>query len=112
LSAHLPSLSCRFSYSRRAVAKLEAYLISLTSNETPPALDVVVMKNGSIAYSKAFGLADGPTHKVAKPDDVYHYWSVTKLFTATAIMQLVDDQRLSLDDLITKYLPEFRTTLK
>jgi D-alanyl-D-alanine carboxypeptidase len=93
------------------VAKLETYFSALTANETPPSLDVVVMKNGAIVYSKAFGMSDGPTRKTAKPDDVYHYWSVTKLFTATAILQLVDDHRLALDDPVTKYLPEFRTAL-
>jgi D-alanyl-D-alanine carboxypeptidase len=93
------------------VNKLDKYLSTLTANETPPSLDVVVMKNGSIIYSKAHGLSDGPSRKAAKPDDVYHFWSVTKLFTATAIMQLVDDHWLFLDDPVTKYLPEFRTTL-
>jgi D-alanyl-D-alanine carboxypeptidase len=93
------------------VTKLDAYLGALTANATPPALDIVVMKNGSIVYSRAFGVADGPKRKAAKPDDVYHYWSVTKLFTATAVMQLVEDHKLSLNDPITKYLPEFRTTL-
>ena len=94
-----------------SAAELEAYLNTLTANETPPALDVVVMKNGSIVYSKAFGVSDGPSQKMAKSDDVYHYWSVTKLFTATAIMQLADDHKLALDDPVTKYLHEFRTSL-
>ena len=95
----------------RSATELEAYLNTLTANETPPALDVVVMKNGSVVYSKAFGVSDGPTRKITKSDDVYHYWSVTKLFTATAVMQLVDDHKLALDDYVTKYLHEFRTSL-
>jgi CubicO group peptidase (beta-lactamase class C family) len=94
------------------VAGLETYLKTLTANETPPSLDIVVMKSGSVVYAKAFGLSDGPSQRMAKPDDVYHFWSVTKLFTATAIMQLAEDNKISLDDPVTKYLPEFRTTVR
>jgi D-alanyl-D-alanine carboxypeptidase len=90
--------------------KLDAFLAAITGNETPPAIDVVVMKDGNVVYSKAFGHADGPGGRAASPGDVYHYWSVTKLFTATAIMQLAEDGKLRLDDPVTKYLPDFRTT--
>ena len=95
-----------------SVDKLEAYLGALTAHETPPALDIVVLKHGAIAYSKAFGLADGPSPKPATPDGIYHFWSVTKLFTATAVMQLVEDGKLNLDDPVTKYLPGYSTISK
>ncbi len=95
-----------------SVEKLESYLTELTAHETPPALDIVVIQNGVVAYSKAFGATDGPSHKLATPDGVYHYWSVTKLFTATAIMQLVEDGKLRLDDPVTKYVPAFSTRNK
>ena len=95
-----------------SVDKLEAYLGTLTAHETPPALDIVVLKHGAIVYSKAFGLADGPPRRAATPDGIYHFWSVTKLFTATAVMQLVEDGKLNLDDPVTKYLPSFSTISK
>ncbi len=89
------------------VAELDAYLESLTANETPPAIAVTVLKNGETVYSKAFGAADA-SGKPATPNSVFHFWSVTKLFTATAILQLVEDGKLALDDPVTKYLPEFQ----
>jgi D-alanyl-D-alanine carboxypeptidase len=95
--------------SLQTVAGLDAYLQSLTANETPPALDLVVMKDGAIAYSKAFGVADGIRRTPATTDGIYRYWSVTKLFTATAVMQLAEDGKLALDDQVTKYLPGFQT---
>ena len=94
------------------VDRLEAYFRALTLHETPPALDIVVMKNGAVVYSKAFGVTDSRTKTPAAPDGVYHYWSVTKLFTATAIMQLVEDGKLGLDDPVSMYLPAFTTVTK
>ena len=91
------------------VAKLETYFKALTFNETPPALDIVVMKGDTVVYSMAFGSPDGVSGKPAVPTCVYHYWSVTKLFTATAILQLAEGGKLSLDDFVTKYLPDFKT---
>jgi D-alanyl-D-alanine carboxypeptidase len=95
-----------------SVEKLEAYLGALVENETPPALDVTVVKDGTLAYSKAFGQADGPAGIPATPDTVYHFWSATKLFTATAIMQLVEDGKVALDDPLTRYLPDFATVYR
>ena len=58
---------------------------------------------------KAFGVADGPASRPATTPAVYHFWSVTKLFTATAVMQLVEDGKIGLDDPVTKYLPASAT---
>jgi len=91
------------------VAALDAYFRALTDHETPPALDIVVVKDGQVAYRRSFGLADRVAQRPAAPDGVYHFWSVTKLFTATAVMQLVEDGRLRLDDPVTKYVPAFST---
>lgn len=43
---------------------------------------------------------------------VYHWRSVTKLFTATAIMQLAEDGKFGLDDPVSRYLPAFTTMVK
>lgn len=89
------------------VAELEAYLQKLTAAGNPPALSLAVVKDGQTVYSRAFGLADGPARVAASPDTVYHWWSATKMFTATAIFQLRENGRLDLDDPVTDYLPWF-----
>jgi len=94
-----------------SIDRLEAYLSALTRNETPPAISVTVARDGRIIWSKAFGIADAPAGRSATPESVYHFWSVTKLFTATAIMQLVEAGIVGLDDPVSKYLPQFRTRL-
>lgn len=93
-----------------SVTELEAYLNQLTASGNPPGLSVVVVKDGDIIYNNAFGLADGPRKIKATPDTVYHWWSMTKIPTAIAIMQLQEQGKLSLDDEVTKHLPWFEVT--
>jgi D-alanyl-D-alanine carboxypeptidase len=87
---------------------LEAYLDQLTSSGNPPGLSVVVVKDGEMVYNKAFGYADGPRRIKAAPDTIYHWWSMTKIPTAIAVMQLQEQGKLDLDDQVTKYLPWFK----
>ncbi len=90
-----------------SVTELEAYLNQLTASGNPPGLSVVVVKDGEIVYNNAFGLADGPRKIKATPETIYHWWSMTKIPTAIAIMQLQEQGKLSLDDEVTKHLPWF-----
>jgi CubicO group peptidase (beta-lactamase class C family) len=90
-----------------AVSELESYFNRLTDSGTPPGLSVVVVKNGQILYNSAFGYADKPLSIKATPDTVYHWWSMTKIPTAIAIMQLQEQGELILDDAVTNYLPWF-----
>ena len=89
------------------VAELESYLNQLIESGNPPGLSVVV-KNGVIVYNRAFGYADAPRGITATPDTVYHWWSMTKIPTAMAIMQLQEQGKLNLDDSVIKYLPWFQ----
>ncbi|HLO14561.1 MAG TPA: serine hydrolase domain-containing protein [Anaerolineales bacterium] len=90
------------------VAALESYLNDLVDSGTPPGLSVVVVKDGEIVYDKAFGFADGPRNVKATSDTVYHWWSMTKIPTAIAIMQLQEQGKLNIDDDVTEYLPWFK----
>lgn len=94
------------------VSEIDEYLKSITDNQTPPAIAITVLKKGKTVYAKAFGYADWPEKKPAHIDIIYPWWSVTKLFTATAIMQLYEKGNLSLDDPLKKYIPGFEVTGK
>jgi len=89
------------------VADLESYLNQLTASGNPPGLSVVVVYNGSIVYNHAFGYGDGPRNLKATPETVYHWWSMTKIPTAIAVMQLQEQGKLNLDDEVTKHLSWF-----
>src|SRR5688572_30086540 len=87
--------------------ELESYLNRLVASGNPPGLSVVVVKDGEVVYENAFGFADGPRHSKATPETVYHWWSMTKIPTAVAIMQLHEQGKLDLEDVVTKHLPWF-----
>ena len=87
--------------------ELEAYLNRLVASGNPPGLSVVVVRDSEIVYNNAFGLADGPRQIKATPETVYHWWSMTKIPTAIAVMQLQEQGKLDLDDVVTKHLPWF-----
>jgi CubicO group peptidase (beta-lactamase class C family) len=88
-------------------AELEAYFDRLVESSDPPGLSAVVVKNGRIAYNRAFGLANGPRSIAAVPDTVYHWWSLTKIPTAISVLQLQEKGLLTIGDRVVKYLPWF-----
>ena len=74
-----------------------------------PAVQIAVSERGHIIYSAAFGLSDREAATAATPQSVLQIGSVTKQFTAAAILRLAERGALTLDDRIEKYVPEFNT---
>src|SRR5262245_9750264 len=64
---------------------------------------VLVEKDGETVLSKGYGLADRRTGKANEPDTIHDIGSLTKQFTATAILRLEQDKKLSVTDPISKY---------
>jgi len=74
-----------------------------------PGFAAAVAQEGAEVYAEGFGEREIGTGALVTPDTVFGVASVTKSFTALAIMQLAEAGRLSVDDPVTRYLPEFRT---
>jgi CubicO group peptidase (beta-lactamase class C family) len=77
-----------------------------------PGVAVGVYSRGKILLTKGYGLANIELNVPVKPETVFESGSVGKQFTATAIMMLAQDGKLSLDDSITKYFPDAPQTWK
>ena len=65
----------------------------------------VVVSQGKIVFTGAFGMSDLQGHVSALPETLYHIGPLTELLTAVAVMQLVEQHKLSLDDTLAKYVP-------
>ena len=72
-----------------------------------PAVQIAVSHHGNVIYSEAFGVVDKASETAATPRSVLQIASVTKQYTAAAILRLADRGALTLDDPIEKFLPEF-----
>jgi CubicO group peptidase (beta-lactamase class C family) len=68
---------------------------------------VLVIKDGTVLLKKAYGLADYEWQINNTVDTKFQLASVTKQFTATAILQLVDRGQLSLQDKLSKFFPDY-----
>lgn len=72
---------------------------------------VLVARDGKVVYRRAAGLADREAGRPMREDAVFRFSSVTKPFVSVAVMKLVEDGKLRLDDPVTRWLPDFRPKL-
>src|SRR5215213_6003569 len=72
-----------------------------------PGCAVGVSLNGESVFEKAFGLAEMEHNIPNTPQTIFESGSVAKQFTAAAIVLLAQDGKLSIDDPVKKYIPEF-----
>ncbi len=70
-----------------------------------PGASVVVVRDGRVLFEKAYGLADVDSGVRATPRTDYRLASLSKEFTATAVMLLADEGKLSFDDPVSRWLP-------
>ena len=72
-----------------------------------PAVQIAVSHGDDVIYAQAFGMSDRETATAATPRSVMQIGSITKQFTAAAILRLAERGALSVDDRIEKFVPEF-----
>jgi CubicO group peptidase (beta-lactamase class C family) len=71
-----------------------------------PGLAILVYQPGKLLFKKGYGLANLPKQTAVTPQTMFELASVSKTFTATAVLILHDRGKLSVDDDVRKYLPE------
>ena len=72
-----------------------------------PGLVTVVAKDGKVVHFEAFGKRDVARDKPMTKDTIFRMYSMTKPVTGAAVMILVQEEKLSVDDHLSKYIPEF-----
>ena len=84
-------------------ARIDALMQRYAGNV--PGASVLVIKDGKPAFRKSYGMAELETRRAAAPDTHYRLASISKQFTAAAILLLAEDGKLSIDDPVKKWLP-------
>jgi len=74
-----------------------------------PGAAVLVKKQGKVIWRKGYGLANLELNVPVEPDMIFRLGSITKQFTAVAVLMLAEEGKLSLQDEITKFLPDYPT---
>ena len=96
---------------QQGTAALSKFLKDATDRGDVPGVVVAIVNKDGVLYHEAFGrsstLRDTPMAK----DTIFNIASMTKAVTSVAIMMLVDEGKLKLDDDVAKYLPQYKNPL-
>lgn len=87
--------------------RFESYVADVMQAERIPGLAVSLTQDGRTVYEQGFGRVDLDSGRPVTPETIFGIASVTKSFTAMAIMQLAEAGQLAPDDPVLKYLPQF-----
>ncbi len=90
--------------SQESFRALESFIIKKMAETRTPGLSIALIRDGEVIYSKGFGFRDVEATKPATPRTIYGIGSITKSFTALAILQLAGEGKISLDDPVTNYV--------
>ncbi len=88
------------------IDKIDAVVAAEMKRQKIPGVALAIIRKGEPALVKGYGEANVEHHVPVTADTIFQSGSVGKQFTAAAIMTLVDEGKLSLDDSLTKFWPE------
>jgi len=84
--------------------QIDRFILDKLSEGKLPGLSLAIVKDGKVIYARGYGFSDVSNARQASSDTLYCIGSITKSFTALAIMQLVEAGKLSLEDPVDNYL--------
>lgn len=85
---------------------IESIALGEIHSGSTPGLAIGVVEDGLLVYAHGFGFANVETHREMSLSDEFYTGSLTRQFTAAAVLLLVQRKQLALTDKVTKYLPE------
>jgi CubicO group peptidase (beta-lactamase class C family) len=95
-----------FCFAQTTSQKLDDYFSAVADNKEING-NLLIAENGKVIYKRSFGYADFETKRLNAENSEFNLASVSKTFTAVAVLQLKEKGKLSLDDKFVKYFPEF-----
>jgi len=87
-----------------ADGRVDAFVGAEMREQRIPGLELAVLRDGIVVKEQGYGLANVELDVAVKPETVFQTGSVGKQFTATAVMMLVEEGKVQLDDKLSKYL--------
>jgi CubicO group peptidase (beta-lactamase class C family) len=90
-----------------AVEKLSQFVDREIQQKNIPALSIAIVDEKGIVWAQGFGFSDRERRKPATAQTIYRVGSVSKLLSDVAVVQLIEQGKLKLDDEIQAILPDF-----
>ena len=95
----------------QGASAVSAFLKAATDRGDVPGVAVAVVNKDGMLYNEASGMSSTLTNTPMTKDTIFNMASMTKPITSVAIMMLVDEGKLKLDDEVAKYLPKYKDPL-
>jgi CubicO group peptidase (beta-lactamase class C family) len=96
-------------FSTSRLNRIDVMLDEYMKNQQIPGAVVYLVRDGKVAYHKAFGYSDVEKKTVLKKDDIFRIASQSKAITSLAVMMLWEEGKFLLDEPVSKYIPEFKS---
>jgi CubicO group peptidase (beta-lactamase class C family) len=110
-SQELPSLQPEAAgISAEAIARIGAAVDQGIADKRIAGAVTLVLRHGRVVWYDARGMADREAAKPMQKDEIFRICSMTKPITSTAVMMLYEEGKFTLEDPISKFLPEFRNS--
>jgi len=94
-------------FSREGLSHVSDYLRNEVATGKIPGAVLLIQQHGKPLLLEEFGVLDIKSHRPMTKDAIFRIYSMSKPVTSVAVMMLVDDGKLSLDDPLSKYIPAF-----
>ncbi len=102
----LLSIARAFAQDAATAGKVDEFIKSEMQKQKIPGVSLAVVKGGQTIYTKGYGLANVELRVPVKTETLFQSGSVGKQFTATAVMMLVEEGKINLEDKIAKYFAD------
>ena len=106
LSSFGNALAQDLSFNTEKLVALDAFILDEIEANRIAGAEVYIHHNGEAVWHKALGKSNSEGPEALKKNSLYYIQSMTKPIISTAIMQLVEQGKINLNDSIEKYLPE------
>jgi len=88
--------------------KVDSVVINKMNQYNIPGLSIGLIRNDSIIYNKGYGIRDINNNNLVTENTIFHTASISKLFTAVAIMELIAQNRITIEDKLVDLLPKLK----
>lgn len=110
--AAVPVQPSNLGFAPDRLARIDTYMQRAVDSNHIAGAVVLIMRDGKVAYERAFGWADREAHKPMKTDAMFRIASQSKAITSVAVLSLVEEGTLAVSDPVSRYIPTFaRTTV-